>query len=426
MASSHHLIVGGWALVFLLCGARPALADHDEFSDQRPPPQFVLHSEHLTLTLKGEFEIEFHDIAGRGGPGFDSPTDTLTLGTRSPFFEMDTFALALRLGLSEDVQVNSVLDFSTDGARLGAVWFDVRVPSPAWLEHHVEAGYSLPIVAMDRRTERHPLLSTCFWREPEMHLAWQGRFLPRGPVSLDLGASIAMMRPLSLAGIQDSTRHPGTLNVLSSGPAEPFSGNEPVGGGRVRLIAFGAFMDAVGFFGRLADAGGTDVLRSAFSRYRNLPGYDEETGGSRDFRWAGGRVGYRGHGVHAWVEGISSREGLLERDGLHAQASLVIPLGPALLIDAVEPLVRWERAWIRDSDAVLDNGQALRSPALIDAVAWDWEIWTFALITELHRHFAKLRIEYALIDEDNGVSQLDLPSEPFLNDELVVQLELRF
>ena len=104
----------------------------------------------------------------------------------------------------------------------------------------------------------------------------------------------------------------------------------------------------------------------------------------------------------------------------------MIPLGPARLIDAVEPLVRWERAWIRDSDAVLDNGQALRSPALIDAVAWDWEIWTFALITELHRHFAKLRIEYALIDEDNGVSQLALPSEPFLNDELVVQLELRF
>ena len=62
----------------------------------------------------------------------------------------------------------------------------------------------------------------------------------------------------------------------------------------------------------------------------------------------------------------------------------------------------------------------------IDAVAWDWEIWTFALIADLHRHFAKLRIEYALINEDNGVSQLDLPSEPFLNNELVVQLELRF
>jgi hypothetical protein len=419
-------MLSGCLLVSLLSGASPALADPDEFSDQRTPPQFVLRSEHLTLTLKGEIEVEFHDIAGSGGPGFDSPTDTITLGTRSPFFEMDAFALALRLGFSDAVQVNSVLEFFTEGARLGAIWADFRARGPDWLEHHVEAGYHLPIVSLDRRTERYPLLATSFWREPEMHLAWVGRVLPEGPVTIALGASIAMMRPLTLLGIQDSTQHPGTLNVLASGPAETFSGNGPVGGGRIRITAFGVFLDAFGFIGELADEGGTDVLRSAFSRYRNLPGYDSETGGKRNFHWAGGRIGYSAHGLHAWAEGVASREGLLERGGLYAQASVEIPLGSEVLFHTLEPLVRWERSWIQGSAEILDNGLALRSPALIDAVAWDWEVWTFALMLDLYRQFAKLRVEYALIDEDNGVPALGIPSEPFLNDELTVQLELRF
>jgi len=423
---SLRLSGNGLLLLGLLLVANHAHADRDEFADDRLPPHFILQAEHLTLTIKGEFELEYHDIEGSGGPGHDSPTDTLTLGTRSPFLEMDSFHLALRLGFTENIHVNSLLEFTTQHAQLAAIWAQFTAKAPDWLEHRVEAGYGLPIVAMDRRTERHPLLSTSFWREPEMHLAWEGRLLPEGPVTIEVGASLAMMRPLTLQGVQDSGNHPGTINVLASGPARTFSGNGPVGGGRLRVSAFGFFLDGFGFVGELSNEGGVDVLRSAFSRYRNLPGYDPETGGSRAFRWAGGRVGYLRHGIRVWMEAVFSQEGLLHRRGWNAQASLAFRLGPETLFHTLEPLIRWERSALEQSAEILENGQALRSPALIDAVAWDWEIWTFAGILDVYREFVKLRVEYALIQEDNGVPALGIPSENFRNNELMVQLELRF
>ena len=415
------------ALGALLQCLTPAVAaERDEFDDRRAPPHFVLTSEHLTLTLKGELEVELHDLQGQGGPGFDSPTDTLTIGTRSPFVELDAFWLALRLNFGGGVSVNSVLEFSTTGARLGAVWADLRVAAPCWLEHHVELGFALPIAAIDRRTERYPLLATQLWREPEMHLAWEGRAWADGPVTVDLGLSLAFMRPLRLAGVQDSTSQPGTINVLAAGPAAPFSGNGPVGGGRLRLSSYGAFLEVYGFLGELADQGGTDVLRSALSSYRQLPGYDQETGGSHAFHWVGGRLGYVDHGVYVWAEGALSREGLLERRGLYVQASVAIPLGLETVLHTLEPLLRWERVGLVGSTEVLPSGRALRSPALIDAVAWDWEVWTAALALAIYRDFVLLRAELAFIFEDNGVPALGIPDEPFRNDEFTLQVQLRF
>jgi len=413
-------------LLGFLAVAPAALADRDEFADGQAPTHFVLKAEHLTLTLKGELELELHDLEGLGGPGFDSPTDTLTLGTRSPFVELDAFWLALRLGFGGGINVNSVLEFSTTGARLGAVWADLRVAGPCWLDHHVELGYALPIVAIDRRTERYPLLATQLWREPEMHLAWEGRLWGEGPVTVDLGLSVAFMRPLRLAGVQDSTSQKGTINVLASGPAAPFSGNGVVGGGRLKVDLYGAFIEAYGLLGALSDEGGTDVLRSAFSSYRQLPGYDAETGGSHAFQWVGGRVGYVGHGVHAWAEAAASREGLLERRAFYVQASVAIPLGLETVLHTLEPLLRWERAGIAGSADVLSSGRALRSPALIDAVAWDWEVWTAALALDVYRDLVKVRVEYAFISESNGIAMIAIPTEPFRNNELTLQVQLRF
>jgi hypothetical protein len=410
----------------LLCAAPVAAVERDEFDDGRSPTHFVFASEHLSLTLKGELEVELHDLEGQGGPGFDSATDTLTIGTRSPFVELDAFWLALRLRFGAGIAVNSVLEFSTTGARLGAVWADWQVTAPCWLAHHVELGYALPIAAIDRRTERYPLVATQFWRSPEMHLAWEGRVLPDGPVTIDLGLSLAFMRPLHLMGVQDSTAQTGTINVLAAGSAETFSGNGPIGGGRLRVSAYGAFIEAYGFLGALSDEAGTDVLRSAFSSYRQLPGYDAEAGGSHDYHWVGGRVGYVDHGVYVWAEGALSKEGLLSRQGFYVQASVAIPLGLEVFLHTLEPLVRWERVAIEGSDTVLSSGRALRSPSLIDAVAWDWEVWTAALAVSVYRDLVLVRAEYALLFEDNGVPDLGMPSEPFRNDEFTLQVQIRF
>ena len=422
-----RLTPGVFTLLWLSLFPSISMGGWDPFAESVSPSHFVLHSEFLTLTLKGEMELEFHNLEGKGGPGFDSPTDTLTLGTRSPFFEIDAFWLAFRLGFSEEVQVNSILEFSTKNTRVGAIWADYRASGPSWLEHHVELGYNTPIIAMDRRTERYPLIATAHWREPEGHAAWYGFFLLVQKTTLELGASVAMMRPLGFAGVQDSTSQPGTINIVSDQPAKPFSGNGAVGGGRILFQSHGVFVDTFAFVGQLADEGGVNVLTSGFTAYRDLPGYDPGASSNRDYLWYGGRVGYSGSGLHLHAEGIRSHMGLIRRFGILTQGSFAFSLrDPDLLFHMFEPLIRWEWLALEDSTQVLKSGRALRSPALIDAITWDFKIWTFALNTSVYRNLVLLRLEFALIDEENGVPALSIPNTPIQNNEFMAQLELRF
>ena len=418
----------GLGLILVALGSGDASASFDEFADQFSPTNIELRARHIMLTIKGELELEFHDLEGEGGPGKDSMTDTRTIGTRSPFVEIDSFWLALRIGLSPEVGVFSFLDFSTRGASVGSVWFDVRDRAPGWLEHHLEAGYNSPIVKIDRRTERYPLIASSYWRYPELHLAYEAIFLPHPRVRIELGGSLAMMRPLGFSGVQDSTAQPGTINILVSAPASVFSGNGPVGGGRLRVDAFGAFVDAFGFLGALAAQSGTDILRAGFSSYRNLPSYPSNEDGGGDFFWYGGRVGYEDYGVLALVEAIASKEDLIERWGGYAQLSYRIePFDQAVFFHRFEPLVRYEVYRVLDSTTPLGTtGRALRSPAPIDAVTWDHDILTIAMIIAAYRDLILLRAEYYFIDERNGVSALDVEEAPFRNNELMIQAELRF
>ncbi len=422
-AAPSLLLIASTAVLFL--GGAPAFA-FDEFSDGYSPANFILRTDGLSLTWKGELEVEFHDIEGEGGPGHDSPTDTKTLGTRSPFVELDSFWLAIRLGLGEYVGFFSILDFRPDGARLGAAFADFRMASPGWLHHHMEAGYHTPFVKIDRRTERYPLIGTAYWREPELHLTYEARLDIARRTSLEAGLTLAMMRPLAPTGVQESTTEAGTINILGLGPAETFSGNGPVGGARLSLESFGVHLEAFGFVGRMAAEGGTDVLRSALPNYRYLDGGDQ-TDRYGDFRWAGARLGYHDHNIHFWAETIVAQEDMLTRYGGYAQLSYAIPFSiPGGWLPALEPLVRVETLRIQDSTALQSNGQALRSTAPINAVSWDYDILTLALISQLYRDLVRVRIEYYFIRERNGVAALSLNDVPFANNELLLQLELRF
>jgi len=413
--------------LFILSLALPAsaLASFDEFSDERAPTHLELRAPRLTLQIKGELELGLHDIEGSGGPGLDSPTDTRTLGTRSPIVEIDTFWLALRFGLGEGLGVFSVLDF-TSGGEVRSVWLDYRFAAPTSLHHHLQLGYQQPIVAVDRRSERYPLIATSYWRESELHLAYEVAFKPSEHLRLEAGASVAMMRPLDFVGVQQSHSQTGTINILSLGSSQPFSGNGPVGGGRLKLGLYGGFVEAFGFVGELAAQSGTDMLRSGFPSYRDLPGYSTETAGEGRFWWTGGRVGYQGHGVFALAEAVTSREDLLRRFGAYGQLSYRLRLSEERdWLCAVEPLVRYELYRVLESTTVF-NGRTLRSPAVINAVSWDWDVLTLALSVEAYRDLFWLRVEYYRIGEANGVPALDIADEPFRNDELLVQAVFRF
>jgi hypothetical protein len=417
------------ATMATLLAPRAAHATFDEFADSFSPKHFQLRTEQMTLTLKGEVELELHDLEGKGGAGYDSPTDTRTLGTRSPFIEIDSFWLALRLSLSPHFAVNSVLEFDQRGARVGAVFLDARGRWPSAVSHHLEVGLHQSLVKIDRRSERYPLIATIYWRQPEVHAVYEGRLTLTPRVSLELGLSLAMMRPISFAGVQDSTAHRGTINVVAYGGARIFSGNSPIGGGRLRLEAYGLFVDGFAFVGRLSAEAGTDELRNSFANYRDLPGFNASDRQQQDRTayWGGGRVGFDGFGLHLLVEAIASRESLLSRYGAYAQAAYEAQLRAAnRLFHRLELLVRGEIYRIRRADRVQASGRALRSPAPSQAITWDYDVLTAALICTVHREVLRLRLEYSWIGEENGVAALLVPNVPLRNNELMAQLELRF
>lgn len=411
------------AIILALClvGA-PARANFDEFADSFSPKHFELRAADLTLTLKGEVELELHDLEGRGGPGYDSVTDTRTIGTRSPFVEIDTFWLAPRLGFPGGLSVYSILEFSPTRAGVTAVWLDGRRAWPAVLEHHVEIGFHTPFVKIDRRTERYPLIATAFWRESEIHAVYEARLTPTPGLTFELGLSAAFMRPLAFPSVQDGNSHRGTINIVGFGPARPFSGNAPVWGAKAHVEAFGAFATAFGYTGRLAAEAGTDALRNNLA----LGGPEDEDLPTTSY-WYGGRLGFDGDGLHAVMELIVAQDSLLRRWGAYAQISYELRLFDVQdVFHTVEPVLRYEVYRIRDADVVGPSGRALRSPAPSQAVTWDHDVFTAGLVVIVYRNIVRTRVEYAVVREHNGVPGLGLPDAPIRNDELLVQLEVRF
>jgi len=390
-------------------------------------PRFRLVADDLTLTLEAEAELEIHDLQGRGGPGHDSPTDRRTLGTRSPFAELDSLSFALGLWLSERARAHALVVLDTRGAEVGGLWLDASVDGPSWLRHDAQLGLYPPIVYRDRRTERYPLIATVTWREPEMHVVYGVTAGADPERAASLLLSLAMMRPITFASVADSRIVRGTINVIAYGPARPFSGNAPVGGGRLRLTWAGAFAEAFGFVGTLGSEAGTDALRSTLTRFQDLPGYNAEEPERQDrsFGWAGGRVGYERHGLHAWAEVIALRESLLRRYGGYVQASYVLQLRePGTWFHRFEPLVRYEMLRIVDSASVQPSGRALRSPAPSEAPTWDFDALTIALRAHVYRDVVRVRAEYAWIMEHNGVLALGVANAPVRNNELLLQLEI--
>ncbi len=420
----HHL----FALTILLSALAPrgASAAFDEFSDGFSPKHFELRAQYLTLVLKGEVELELHDLEGRGGPGYDSVTDTRTLGTRSPFVEIDTFWLAPRLVFENGMAVYSILEFTPRGAGVTAVWFDGRHRWPQALEHHVEVGFHTPFVKIDRRTERYPLIGSAYWRQPEIHIVYEGLYEIDEDISVELGLSAALMRPIAFFPVQDGNSHRGSINVVGYGAARPFSGNAPVWGAKLQLQAYGVSATGFAYLGRLASEAGTDELRNNFGNYGALEG-GPDADLDRTFYWYGGRIAYDAHGAHFVAELINSQESLLRRWGAYIQASYemnYLPLGT--LLHTIEPVVRYEVYRIRGAGESNAEGVALRSPAPSQAVTWDYEIVTAGLVLMVYRDLVRARVEYAWVREKNGVPSLGIADEPLKNDELLVQLELRF
>lgn len=396
----------------------------DEFDMEHAPSRFSLNYEDLTLEIKGRARLGLHDLQGSGGPEYDSQTDTATIGTRSPFVELDSFDLSFRLNWSELIWFNTNISFYTDGTSLSAIYFEYEQELTDWYEHGVEVGYLSSVVATDRRTIRYPLIATAYWKNPEYHVAYGAKFSVSSETYFSAYASASFMRPLRTEPIHGSPTYAGAYSTLSYGSSKPYSGNSAAGTFLVKVFSHGFSIEGFGQIGDIVTAKGLDTLISAYPYYRALDEYNSE-----DLRafvwWAGARIAYNGYGAHFMAEAIASQEHLIRRVGTYAQASYTFTRKSDFL-NAFELLARYEGAWTIDSTKVQQTGKTLRSPDINNAISWDHQIITLAARVRIVKDILTLRVEYNFFLEDNGVSALNYKQTDIDDNELLIQIEARY
>ncbi|MBR58163.1 MAG: hypothetical protein CMH54_09095 [Myxococcales bacterium] len=414
-------------LVFLWFWPLSAQA-FDAFNDSRVPANFVVRgADGLRLGLKGIAELSWRDIEGRGGVGHDSLTDTVTLGTRSGHANVDGLRLAFRVETPEDLAFYSAFAFDEYGSRAEGAWFDHRVRLGPGMGLHTEIGLHTPFVAVDDKTSRPPIAARIYWGSPEMHIC--SVLSGGGVLNWWAGVSMAMMRPLDAAPINDASERQGTVAVLSYGPATTFSGNQPVFGGRAGLQMGGFSLEGFGYGGKLSALRGTDELRNRLAHFALLPGYNSADPRSQDrtFWWAGARMELNLGGVEARLEWLESQESLLRRHTAYAQLGYVWALRPnERWLRTLELRVRVERYQIRSASDPLTPEASLRVVDPSQALTWDYQLATVALSTRLYRDLLHAHLETSFIKERNGAPLLGIADQPIDNNETTIQLELRF
>lgn len=397
----------------------------DEFDSVHAPARFSIEASDLTLDIKGRMRLGLHDLEGEGGPGHDSPTDTATIGTRSPFVDLDSFDLSFRGHWKEMLWLNANVSFMTDETYLSAIYFEYKQEMTSWFSHGVEVGYQTPVVATDRRTVRYPFIATNYWRYPEYHLAYAAKFSLASETALSFYGSLGIMRPLKAEPIHSSSEYRGTFSTVSYSSAKAFSGNAPTGTALLRLNTYGANVEIFGSIGKISMKEGIQTLVSDFPYYRYLPSFDASTQDALSY-WYGGRIGYNGLGLHVMGEVIASHEHLLDRVGMYVQAGYTLSRDEAFWFNSIEFVTRYERTWLRNSTDLIDDSHAFRSPETTNAVSWDYQVLTLALRSNIVSDFVSLRIEYTFFWEENGIPALEINDSAVKNNELLLQIEARY
>ena len=396
-----------------------AMATVNDFADEFSASRFVLEvPDGSSIVLKGLSQFSLRDIEGRGGPGYDSITDTRTVGTRSPSVGLDVSMLAASLILRGGWQWNMQLGFSQSSAWTDAAWLEWSGGGEK-IDLSFEAGHHHTVVARHEWGARRSLGSRVYWGSPEEHFV--------GELSTELGAvrissavSIAMMRPLGASTLNDGGDQAGTLAALSYDDARIFSGNTPVLGGLFMAGLGPAELTFFGFKGGLAEQGGINELFNRMANYSSLSGDTS----SNNFNWWGGRFDLDGDLGQFVSEAVFSTEGLLNRRLLQGEARARIKSIERL--ESVEPWVRYEELTIIDGDEMVESGLPFRSVATSQAITWDWTVYTAGLSVWWSNRWVALHVEYAVILEENGAEDLSVENEPIANNEMTMQLELRF
>ena len=396
----------------------------DEFDTAYAPPRFTLNYRVLTLEIKGRARLGLHDLQGEGGPDYDSPTDTATIGTRSPFVELDSFDLAFRLNWQELIWLNTNISFLTDSTSLSAIYFEYKDQLESWFSHGAEVGYLSSVAATDRHTVRYPLIAMEYWKNPEYHAAYGARFEFSENTAMTAYASLSLMRPLKSEPIHGSPTYAGSYKTMAYGSSKPFSGNSVSGTLLLRFQLYDFTAEGFGNIGQLSTKKGIDTLISDYPYYRTLDEFDANQKEALAW-WAGGRLSYNGYGLHIMAECIASQEQYIHRVGMYAQTSYTWNRDSDFL-NTFEILARYDAAWTLDSTKVNSSGNTLRTPDTNNAISWDHHIITLAGRMQIIEDILSLRLEYSFLLEKNSVPIHQIDNQSVDDNELLLQIEARY
>ncbi|MFA5624057.1 MAG: hypothetical protein WC966_03230 [Bradymonadales bacterium] len=400
------------------------LLAYDEFDEAYAPNNVSLHFQDLSFQIKGRMRLGLHDLEGSGGPGYDSPTDTQTIGTRSPFVELDSFDLAFRLQWMRMLALNSSVEFLTSGARLSNIYFAYSANLHDKLHHKAELGYLQPIFATHRYTARYPLIASVNWKNAEYHAAYKLKYQINNENAISLALAASMQRPLKSEPLHSSPTYKGSFSILAYGNARAFSGNSVAATALLRFESHGLALEGFGFIGKLSTHQGLDILIADFPHYRLSPKHNPDAKSGLAYL-AGGRIYFEKHGFHFLAEAIFNRTGQLKHFGYYAQAGLELSR-KSTWFHSMMFLLRYEQLLLLDSSRPLNSSYAMRSPEQSNAISWDYSIATLAIHAKILREFLTIRLEYAMIFERNDVPALAQRNLDVDNNELLVQLEAIF
>jgi hypothetical protein len=368
------------------------------------------------IDVGGEMELEYVDT--------QMERDSLADRTEYPSgrLQIDFAGVTVKASLSEDIFARLEARFRpAEPVDLQEAIFRVEgLPAGGY----VQLGWDNRIMKPRRRTEAYPLVGTAFWKGKELALG----------AGIDLELFRIREKGSGDAGLDAPGKKGKTVHSLSLvfeasvGNGMPL-GKRPAGedpsfrvlGYDEMDIDFNAGKEAallLGVKGRLFSALRYDLSAFACASTLtdedrqvlwDLPGYG--TPQSRDHYFYGYTARLRWEGIEFLAHLCNGRLGRLGRAAWFVQASYrfrwkgIEALGTRLL-SSLRPIFRYGAL---DLDTVPD-------PA--DSLTWDRERITAALHVEIMDN-ALLKIEYTVNNETTG-------DRLVLNDELVVQVEVRF
>ena len=377
----------------------------------------------VEIEVSGEVEVEFVNVEGKGGAQYRD-TFIQKVDYRSPFVRIDKTILDFKLLYTKNLTYNFSLRFDDDGA-----YADKHFLNYTSGNSRLEFGKNRPLIALKRKTEGYPLIGTAYWKGRQYHLDYEKRFS-----SSSFGGSIALKRLISY----DAAAEDQSFFMMVYDDTKIIDGQTLEFGFRGETQIKPFKIQGWYYFGKLIDdEEWKNILHTDFDDYAKI---EADTVLSKNAYvghfWYGGRAELKLGNTMSRAEYIFSEDGFLPRHGYYVEIStslnflsfkniFVLLRFGELKIDPMRQTSSFFNPYRDDYIKSLlepteDNNKRFY-PWLKDPQTWDRTMITVALGYDI-TSYAKLKLEYYLIDEVTGDSE-----QPNVRDnQMLVQLKLNF